>query len=115
MEPNLARPSASRSIAQRERTPTSDPPTSLHRIVRCERRSPGYRNGRRSGVHDDQRGRWNYPSRDEVIATCDVDPAARGPTLADVEQLRDGQILWNGLSHFVQGSGVRPSWPSTSD
>jgi len=58
--------------------------------------------GRRFGVHDEQlRGQvGGILRRDEVIATCDVILLPK-PTLADVEQLRDGQILW-GWPHFVQ-------------
>ena len=58
--------------------------------------------GRRFGVHDEQlRGQvGGILPRDEVIASCDVILLPK-PTLADVEQLRDGQILW-GWPHFVQ-------------
>jgi alanine dehydrogenase len=58
--------------------------------------------GNRFGVHDDQlRGDVGAMlPREEVIAACDVILLPK-PTLTDVEQLRDGQILW-GWPHCVQ-------------
>jgi alanine dehydrogenase len=57
--------------------------------------------GARFGAHDDHlRERVALASRQQIIDTCDVILLPK-PTIHDVGQLRDGQVLW-GWPHCVQ-------------
>lgn len=62
--------------------------------------------GQRFGIDDDQlRGLvGNIAARDDVIAASDVILLPK-PTLPDVQQLREGQILW-GWPHCVQDAAL---------
>ena len=58
--------------------------------------------GERFGVPDDQLAPWvaGLRSREQLIADCDVILLPK-PLAQDVEELRDGQVLW-GWPHCVQ-------------